>query len=443
MIKLKKMKYLIGITIIALSGIWILTTCKARDPMKTPSRVEIKSVEGKYDFYVNGEIFKLKGAGGGGRLDFLQECGGNSIRTWGANNGDQVLDTAHKYNLMVAMGLSMGQELHGFDYNDTASVGAQYRRNIASVEKYKNHPNLLCWVIGNELNIPPDRKTPVNPKVWDAVRDIVDYIHREDPNHPATTAFAGVSRDVIRVAFEHCPDLDFISLQVYGSLGRIPEMTKAAGIKKPYVITEYGPVGHWEMPSTEWGREIEETSSVKASGLWDRIQKGFVSDNSGLNLGGYAFVWGQKQERTPTWYGMFLKSGESTAVIDELTRYWSGKYPENRAPKVDSLQIEGKNAVDNIYLKPGKRSVAKVFATEPDSDPMTYKWIIMKEVIERSQGGAREIEPDSVSFERKSDINGELVFISPAEEGEYRLFCYIFDGKKKAGTANVPFFVKK
>jgi hypothetical protein len=440
---MKLLKTTVRATLIAMFAVAMLVACKQRDPMQTPSKVVIKQVDGKYNFFVNGELFELKGAGGGGSLALLHQFGGNSVRTWSPNNGQQLLDTAYKYNIMVAMGISMGQELHGFDYDDTAAVGAQYRRNIAAIETYKNHPNILCWVIGNELNLSGSGKTPVNPKVWDAVKDIVDYIHREDRNHPATTAFAGVSKEVIKVALERCPDLDFVSLQVYGSLGRIPEMAKAAEITKPYVITEFGPVGHWEMPRTEWGREIEETSAAKASGLWDRIQKGIVSDNSGLNLGGYAFLWGQKQERTPTWYGLFLKSGEVTAVVDELSRYWTGRYPENRAPKVDSMKIDGKNAVDNIYLKPGTKSTAKVFASEPDNDPMTFRWSMLKEVIVRSQGGAREIEPDEVPFEILSDKDGELVFVLPKEEGDYRLFAYVFDGKNRAGTANIPFYVKK
>ena len=196
------------------------------------------------------------------------------------------------------------------------------------------------------------------------------------------------------------------------------------------------------MPRTEWGREIEETSAVKASGLWDRIQKGIVTDNSGLNLGGYAFLWGQKQERTPTWYGMFIKSGEATAITDELTRYWTGSYPSNRAPKVDSLKLEGKNAVDNIYLKPGIQFSAKVYASDPNNDLLTYKWVVLKEVIERSQGGARETEPDSVQVKILLNVNGELNFISPSESGDYRLFSYVFDGKHKVGTANIPFCIK-
>jgi hypothetical protein len=421
---------------------FVLISCKEKDPMQTPSKVQIKAVEGKYNFYVNGELFKLNGAGGGGKLALLHQSGGNSIRSWASANGKAMLDTAYKYKLMVAMGLRMGQELHGFNYDDSAAVGEQYRQNIAAVEMYRNHPGLLCWVVGNELNLAPNRGVPVNPKVYDALKQMVDYIHRNDPNHPVTTTFAGASKEHIRVALERCPDLDFVSLQVYGSLGKMGDIVKAAELKKPFAITEYGPVGHWEMPRTEWGREIEEPSAKKASGIYDRIRRGIVEDPTGLCLGGYAFLWGQKQERTPTWYGMFLKSGEATAVVDELTRYWSGKYPENRAPLTDSLKIDNRNAVDNIYLKPGARSTAIVYVTDPDKDPLIYKWVIMKEVIERSQGGAREIEPPEVSFEILSDSNGELKFVAPKEIGEYRLFSYVFDGNNHAGTANVPFCVK-
>jgi hypothetical protein len=112
------------------------------------------------------------------------------------------------------------------------------------------------------------------------------------------------------------------------------------------------------MPQTAWGREIEEPSALKATGLYERIQQGIVNDPTGLCLGGYAFLWGQKQERTPTWYGMFLKTGEATAVVDELTRYWSGQYPENRAPMVDDIRLNDKKAVENVYVKPGERCVA-------------------------------------------------------------------------------------
>ena len=424
----------------------VITACTSaklnNNPMQKPSKVEIKAVDGKYNFYVNGELFMLKGAGGGNNLTALHDAGGNSLRTWGTRNGLELLDSAYKCNIMIAMGLGMGQELHGFDYNDTAAVAKQYRRNIAVIDELKNHPNLLCWVVGNELNLSPNGNQPVNPKVYDAVKDIVDYIHKNDPNHPATTPMAGIQKEQVKVALERCPNLDFISVQVYGTLGSMGEQVKTAGITIPFAITEYGPIGHWERPQTAWGREIEETSAQKATGLFDRIQSGIVNDPTGLCLGGYAFLWGQKQERTPTWYGMFLKTGEVTAIVDELTRYWTGEYPANRAPQLDSMKIEGKNAVDNISLKTEKEYGAKIFASDPNGDELSYKWELQKEVVVRSQGGAFEKEPDTVEFKIISDLNGELRFISPKQKGEYRLFSYVFDGKGKVGTANVPFFVE-
>lgn len=438
------MKNYLKITALLSITVCLLGSCdpKNRNPLQNPTKVEIKSVDGDYNFYVNGEHFELRGAGGSANLAFLAKAGGNSIRTWSTRNAEQILDSAAKYNIMVAVGVRMGQELHQFDYNDTAAVGDQYRRNIARVQELKNHPNLLCWVVGNELNLAPDRSVPVNPKVYDALSDVVDFIHQNDQNHPVSTAFAGISKEQIQVALERCPDLDFLALQVYGDLKRVPELVEKAQITKPYAITEYGPIGHWERPSTEWGREIEEPSAEKASGLYNRIQQGIVSDPTGLCLGGYAFLWGQKQERTPTWYGMFLKTGEATAVVDELTRYWTGQYPGNRAPKLDSMTVNGTRAVENVYLEPGTNYLAKTFVSDPDGDSLTYRWEVLKEVMVRSDGGAHENEPAKVDLEVIADANGELRFVAPQDTGEYRLFSYVFDGHGKVGTANVPFYIK-
>jgi hypothetical protein len=416
-------------------------TKKIAEASNSPSRVELKAVNGKFNFYVNGRLFEVKGAGGTYNLTLLKSCGGNSFRTWGANNGKELLETARRNGFMVAMGLGMRQQLHNFDYNDTTAVKNQFERIKNDVDSLKNHPNLLCWVAGNELNLAGRGKT-LNPKVYDALKEVVDYIHKTDPNHPVTTTFAGVNKNHIKVALERCPDLDFISLQVYAGLLNIEEQAKKAEISKPYMVTEYGPRGHWEGPSTAWGREIEETSTEKANGLAERIRKGFIENKSGLCLGGYAFVWGQKQERTPTWYGLFLKTGESTAMVDELTRYWSGNYPENRAPHIDRFELDAKKAIDNIYLEPGKTYTAKVYASDPDKDALTYQWEIRSEVKVRSQGGAREIEPDKAKVEIQSSNNGELTFVAPDTTGDYRIFSYVYDGKNKAGTANIPFYVK-
>ncbi|MBQ4818557.1 glycoside hydrolase family 2 TIM barrel-domain containing protein [Aquimarina sp. MMG016] len=442
-------RYFISLITVCIFSISCVKAQKRKDiVINTPSKVAVKEIDGQYNFYVNDKKLELKGVGinyaDGHDFEALHHAGGNAFRTWTVKNAEEELTAAKKYNFMVAMGISIGKELYGFDYNDTEAVAQQFEKVKKIIKKYKNHPNVLCWVVGNELNLLFNEDGSlklVNPKVYDAMADIVDYIHQEDPNHPVTLTFAGVIDEHLKSALERCPQMDIVSVQVYGDLENVEERMNNTGIQKPYMVTEFGPRGFWEMPKTSWNREIEEVSGPKADGILHRIQKGLLNNKSGKCLGGFAFEWGQKQERTPTWYGMFHKDGSKTETIDNLTKLWTGKHPENRAPRVDSLLLDGKKAIENVSLMPNQKYTAQVFASEPDNDTLVYKWVISKEVITRSQGGEMEIEPPSVTVEVLDKQKGGFTFVTPSE-GEYRIFVYIYDNKGKAGGGNIPFLVK-
>ena len=413
------------------------------------SQVEIKKINGIYDYYIDGVKFMVKGVGldstQGDNYASMVEADANTFRTWRSDNATIELENAKKYGLMVAIGIELGQELHGFDYEDNVAVKRQFERVKQQIMTYKDHPNVLCWVVGNELNLLFDENEKlksVNPKVWSALSDIVDFIHHVDSHHPVTTTFAGFYPKEIQTMLKYCSGLDFFSVQIYGELGHLHEKIKNAGINIPYMVTEYGPTGHWEMPSTVWGREIEEPSGPKARAMMERIHKFFDTDKSGLLLGGFLFFWGQKQERTPTWYGVFNKTGEATARVDEITKYWTGIYPNNRAPLTESISIDGIHAVDSLYLKPETLHMAEVEFTIPYGDKVDTKWIIMEEVEKRSHGGAYEIEPDEVAVHIQSQNNNQFIFRTPAKKGDYRLFAYVYNGKGKVGNANFPFRIE-
>ena len=433
--------------------IFLLITCSTfskKENKIQQQKVSVKNVNGQYNFYINDSVFNIKGIGFNYeyRADFenLKKTGANAIRTWSSKNADTILAAAEKFDLKVALGINIGKELWGFDYNDSVAVKKQYARVTKIIDQYKNHPNLLCWVVGNELNLLFDENgdlKDVNPKVYEAMNAIVDYIHKNDPNHPVTMTFAGVIPEHLKVALDKIPQLDIVSVQVYADLENVEERMKATGISKPYMITEFGPKGFWEMPKTSWNREIEEPSGPKVDGILKRIQKGILENTSGQCLGGFAFVWGQKHERTPTWYGMHHEDGKQTAYIDMLTQLWTGKFPKNRAPRVDSLLLNKQKATDNIHLKTSSTYTAKVFASDPDNDELSYTWEIAQEVEKRSQGGEKEIKPARIPVEIIKNENGEFTFITPNETGEYRILVYVYDGKNKAGNANIPFLIKQ
>jgi hypothetical protein len=407
----------------------------------SPSKVVLKKHQGKYSLYVNEKPFYIKGAGlEFGNMESLARHGGNSFRTWRVENGKisgkQVLDEAQKYGLMVCMGLEVARERHGFDYNDEAAVKKQFEQIKKDVLKLKDHPALLMWGIGNELNL-----RSKNPKVWDAVNEIAEMIHEIDGNHPTTTMLAGAGKNEIEMISERCPAIDLISFQLYGKIINLPHYIEEAGYKGAYIVSEWGATGHWEVPKTAWERPIEQNSHVKANAYFERYNKVIASDSSQC-IGSFVFLWGQKQERTPTWYGMFLENGDRTEAIDIMQYLWTKNWPENRVPAMQSMTIEGKTAYDNIKLASGQLYNASSMALDPENDKLQYSWVIMKEVADslKSDGGDFEPTPETVMNMNGDHISNEITFKAP-EEGEYRLFVYVNDGNGNSATANIPFLV--
>jgi hypothetical protein len=412
----------------------------AATPQPTgPAKVEIRNTDGRYQLYVNQQPFYIKGAGiEFGSQEKLKEHGGNSFRTWSVENGrepaDRILDRALKNGLYVAMGLDVDHERRGFDYASTNAVARQFATLTGQVRKHKDHPALMIWVIGNELNFEK------NPKVWDAVNDLSKAIHQIDPNHPTTTTLAGFNPSVVNIVKTRAPDLDFLSFQMYYDIINLPRYLREARWDKPYIVTEWGATGHWECGKTAWGAPIENDSTTKADLYKLRFEKVIQSDRT-LCLGSYVFFWGQKQERTPTWYGMFLQSGEETAPIDIMHYFWQETWPANRSPRVEGAWLDHKTASQNVRLKAGQTYGARVQATDPDQDSLTYKWEIMEESKERKIGGDVESTPSSVPGLIADAAKSEITFKAPARSGAYRLFAYVFDGHGHAGHVNIPFYV--
>ncbi len=406
-----------------------------------PSHVEMLQVDGKFRLFVNGEEFYVKGAGCEfGPCYQIAAHGGNSFRTWRTDNsqrsGLEVLDEAYEHGLMVMMGLEVARERHGFDYDDEVAVAEQLERIRNEVMEMKDHPALLGWGIGNELNL---RYT--NFKVWDAVNDIARMIKEVDGNHVTTTMLAGIGPNEVEYIAANCPDIDFLSIQMYGELINLQQYLSNAGYDGPYLVTEWGMTGHWEMPRTSWGRPIEQTSSEKAEAIRIRYQNVILADEANC-MGSYVFLWGQKQERTPSWYGFFTEAGESMEHVQMMEYLWTGQWPENKAPRIYDISIVGKGGrFDDVELVRNGQYTVKIDFEYARMEQLSVRAEIMPEPEVLSDGGDYEPRPESIEgLIISADISG-VTFQAPAEPGEYRILVYVTDKFNNAGAANVPFYV--
>jgi len=396
-------------------------------------KTEIIKTNVGFQLLRNGDPYYVKGAGGYEYLGLLKDIGGNSIRTWGTENAQEILDDAYDNGLTVCLGLWAGHERHGFDYNDEYAVSSQLESFKKDIIKYKDHPALLMWAVGNELDL-----FYKNFRVWNAVEEISKMIKEIDPYHPIMTITAGIDPSEVYMIKNYCPSIDILGINTYGGIHYLSDAVRLYGWEKPYMVTEWGPYGHWESPNTSWGVAIEATSKEKAE--FRDLSYQYIKGDSELCLGSYAFLWGYKQEYTPTWYPLFSKEGEATQSIDVLNKNW-GNTPRNKAPIIHSILLNNKDKKESVKIKRGKSCVLSYDVTDPENDELEFEFVLMPESTDKKSGGDFEKTPEKIPFKIVEQSNNKIVISAPSRSGQYRFFIYIRDKNKNIATANIPFYV--
>ncbi|TWT92411.1 glycoside hydrolase family 2 TIM barrel-domain containing protein [Stieleria varia] len=393
------------------------------------SVVALRNIDGRHQLIRNGEPYFVNGAGGQTHLELLSRMGGNSIRTWGSDDIGSVLDEAHKHGLTVSVGFWLGHERHGFNYSDADQVRRQREDCLRVVREHKDHPAVLLWAVGNEME-----GDGTNPLIWKAVQQIAAECKHIDPNHPTMTVIHESIDAKIPQIENLCPSIDIIGINTYGSVLTMPSRYRAAGGSKPYLLTEFSGRGHWESPTTPWGSPIEATSTAKADSYRAAYETA-VKNQPGLCLGSYAFYWGNKQETTATWYGMLLPDGTRVASADAMSEAWTGKQPENRCPVIEPPQLS-----KTAGIKPGEVITASVSTSDPNNDPLNIQWVLRRDSKTIGTGGDFEpAEPDVKGAVVSDGANASVTV--PEGLAAYRLFAYVYDGQGGAAVANVPLSV--
>ncbi len=398
------------------------------------SQVKIEKTSNGFTFLRNGEPYYVKGVGGQVNLDKMVAIGANSFRTWGIENAQELLDEAQKKGLTVMLGFWLQHERHGFDYDNAIKVKYQLEHFKKVVDQFKNHPALLLWGIGNELDLDYH-----NPNCWFAVQDIAKYIHEVDPNHPTSTVTAGLDESEVKYIKARCPDIDIYGVNTYSDIVNLPTDIKKFGWDGPYMITEWGPNGHWESPQTSWGVSLEQSSTEKYNSYFTRY-KSYIEPNKNHCLGSYAFLWGAKQEYTETWYGLFSKENIPTEPIDALEEVFTEKKIISPAPSIASILIDSKTAKENIEIKAEEKYTAKILLKSKDIDTKKYKykWRIMYESSDKKSGGDVEKESDEITgLVVKGMKKDNIIFRAPSEPGLYRVFVSV-TANDKIAYANIP-----
>lgn len=399
----------------------------------------VKNDNNGFELYVDGIKTYVKGVGGTNKIELAAQNGANAFRTWGGSVESITRDVkrAAENNMFIMQGISLPKNPASYINEEFKAKTRESVRILA--ETFKDNPNILIWGLGNEIELGGENN---DAHSWGFVEELAKIIKSIDSRHLVATVISHNPGALDSIA-KYAPSLDLIGINSYGAIGKVEEIVEQSSYKGPYMITEWGPTGWWETTRTEWGAPIEQTSEEKRI-VYENRYNNYIYGSKRC-LGSFVFLWGQKEERTPTWFSMFVESnvdglplnGEKTPMVEAMERVWKRKEPNQTAPVITNFTINGKKGVESPYLKKDQPIVGEVSVIDKEGDKLTYVWEILKEATVLGSGGSFEPRPDRVGLVKTTDVN--ILSTSVSEAGNYRLYVYVLDNSGFVSTANVPF----
>ncbi|MCP4120703.1 MAG: hypothetical protein GY751_02995 [Bacteroidetes bacterium] len=404
------------------------------------AQTTIDKIDDHWVLTVDGNPFEIKGVTFGyddvenyrHHFKELKFLGVNTIRIWAPNeNTEQLLNVAHEYDIKVMVGIWMRHGRPGmedddsFNYlTDTTGMTAMYSNALATVEKYKDHPAVLMWAVGNEVYL--NMATNVEKRAYSELLErICRDIKMVDLSHPITSVEAWTFG--MDLWSELVPSVDIYGLNSYGPGANFlaSEMEKR-GIDKPYIVTEFGVTGEWDIKSTDNGIKVEPTDRQKYDAIVDGYHN-WIKPYPNC-LGVYVFHYASGTNFISPW--LFTHH-------DKMTRpqYWAvreaytGKKPVNNIPVIEAFQLTDDDTNSETWI-PVTLEVSNV---EEEQLDVSFHY------NQRTGSRKRRDQINKLSFQ--GNLTKGFKVKLPNENGPIKVYAFVNDTYGNLGIATTSIVV--
>jgi hypothetical protein len=417
----------------------LLPILPAAPAQAAPSVVRVTGSQGNWQLTVDGSPYTVKGLTWGppigeaaARMPDLRAMGVNTVRTWGTDGSTRpLLDAAAANGVKVISGFwlqpgggpgSGGCVNYVTDSTYKANVRAEFLR---WVNEYRDHPGVLLWNVGNESilgmqNCFSGTELENQRVVYTRfVNEVAQAIHAADPNHPVTSTDAWTGAWPYYRA--HAPALDLYAVNSYGAVCDIRQTWVDGGYTRPYILTEGGPAGEWEVPNDAHGVPDEPTDLEKRDGYpaaWNCLMS-----HRGVALGATLFHYGTEQDFGGVWFNL-LPGNEKRLSYYSVARAYGGVAPANTPPVISSMSSLGD-------VPAGGQFTVDVSANDPDGDQISYSLMLNGKYIDNS----------GALVPARFTGSDPFTVTAPDRLDVWKLYVYARDGRGNVGIESRSFRV--
>ncbi|MDM7891286.1 discoidin domain-containing protein [Curtobacterium caseinilyticum] len=405
------------------------TPAPTPSPSTAPSTgVRVTGTQGKWQLTVDGAPWTVRGVTYGpsnadapSYMADIASTGANTVRTWGTDaSSAQLFDAARARGIRVVAGLWLDQ---GADYVGNTTYKADTLASITkTVTTYRDHGGLLMWDVGNEVMLGQGEAQRVAYAQY--VEQVVQAIHRADPGHPVTSTDAWTGAwDYYR---QYTPSLDLYAVNSFGGIGWVQQQWRDGGYTKPYLVTETGPAGSWEVPADANGVPRQPTDTAAARAYTDAWRA--VTAAPGVALGATMFHYGVENDEPGVWLNL-RTDGLKRPSWYAVQQAYRGTVAGNRPPVVGTT-----TASPSTGVAPGATVTITAPTTDPDGDAVTWRAYTTSRYVD----GDGTLRPTAVT--RAAD--GTLRITAPTTAGAWKIAVYALDGHGNVGIGTTSVRVR-
>jgi cellulose synthase/poly-beta-1,6-N-acetylglucosamine synthase-like glycosyltransferase len=371
----------------------------------SPEKGFVWKVDGK-PFYVKGVAYNPGHDWHDGESPLVQsvlERDMQDIKAMGANTIRRYAPGIYDYNITREAGRQGMKVIYGFwfdpqidYYKDTAAVTAYRKEVVERVRKFQDDPSIIAWGIGNETwgimkhYFRPAYLVRVRNAYLRMLETMAQDIQAIDGTRPVFTSMEH-SRDLaseLRAVRRLVPSLDFVGINSYFEMQirHLDSLCTRHYPGKPYLVTEFGPEGYWDVEYTEkdeFGHPKEPADFAKAANYAYHWQD-YVQANQGHNLGGVAFCWKDRMEETISWFGLTDFKNRKKPGYYTLQSVWTGKpfvFPMEEIFISHPWQVRGRVDI---------KLITSMLDTLPDN--LRFEWSIREDNMLRPMKNFKVLE---------------------------------------------------
>ncbi|MFB6341517.1 glycosyltransferase [Saccharicrinis sp. FJH62] len=365
----------------------------------------------------------------------IEDMGCNTIRLFTSSIYDyNILKAAKEVDLDVLYGFNLMH--HSFDFlRDSTGMDRLKKEILRQVQSHVSDSSIIAWGLGNETweNLSYAFGQPYLSTVRIAylqfLNDVIEDIKVIDDKRPVYTSETLNSSSMLAFS-RYLPNMDFFGVNAYykDNLKRVSELAERNLKGMPYLFTEYGNKGYWDLALSDFDeheRILEQTSMQKADDYISNWNNYIFSDKEN-NLGGVAFCWQDRFEETATWFGVIDIFGHKKPAYYALKEAYSG----NKTAYVPrQFPIPEYKLLVKYDDSSKSRITASALIAKDNLNPalFQYKWIVYTDV-----SFYKIIETDFK--EGLTDISFSLL----DEDDAYRVYLYVKDDSDNVITESLP-----